>query len=168
MKKHGAEAGGAAKKGGAGNGGAESEAEGQSQVGAGAKGGAALSDRLASLTSGLTFMSESDYPVEPFVRGAGEGAPSAEEFASGRKGDDASVRELDFERFFGNATREQDWQDEAARATVRRFQALVGFLRENLSDIKVYRVGGVDADVYVVGRTKSGDFAGVKTRVVET
>lgn len=131
-------------------------------------GGASLSGRLKSLTEGLSYQSESDYAVEPYVRGAGDGAPTAKEFAAGREGEDAAVRELDFDSFFGNYTDEQDWWGEEERAVARKFQALVAFLKENLKEIKVYRVGDVEADVYIVGKTASGDFAGVKTKIVET
>ena len=131
-------------------------------------GGASLPGRLKSLTEGLSYQSESDYPVEPYVRAASDGAPAAEEFAKGREGDDAAVRELDFDSFFGNYTGEQDWWGEEERAAAKKFQALVRFLKESLKDIKVYRVGDVEADVYVVGKTDAGGFAGVKTKIVET
>ena len=158
MKKQGAKkTTGAAKKGVA-----------KDKVAAKKDDGASLSGRLKSLTEDLSYQSESDYPVEPYVRGAGDGALKAEEFAKGREGDDAAVRELDFDSFFGNYTDEQDWWGEEERAVAKKFQALVKFLKENLSDIKVYRVGDVEADVYVVGKTASGDFAGVKTKIVET
>jgi hypothetical protein len=145
-----------AKKATAENGGAEK------------KGGASMSGRLKSLTEGLSYQSESDYPVEPYARDAGKGAPTAAEFAKGREGEDAAVRELNFDSFFGNYTDEQDWWGEEERAVAKKFQALVAFLKENLKDIKVYRVGDVEADVYIVGKTESGDFAGVKTKIVET
>lgn len=132
------------------------------------EGDAALSDRLKSLTEGLSYQSESDYAVEPYAREADKGAPSAEEFAKGREGEDAAVRELDFDSFFGNYTDAQDWWGDEERAVAAKFQALVKFLKESLSDVKVYRVGGVEADVYIVGKTSSGGFAGVKTKVVET
>ena len=132
------------------------------------KGGASLSGRMKSLTEGLSYQSESDYPVEPYMREASKGAPSAKEFAAGREGDDAAVRELDFDSFFGNYTDEQDWWGEEERAVAKKFQALVAFMKANLKDIKVYRVGDVEADVYIVGKTASGDYAGVKTKTVET
>jgi hypothetical protein len=136
-------------------------------AGASKKGGASLSQGLKGLTEGLTFQSESDYPVEPFEEKAA-GRDSARDSVAPKGGDANSVRELDLDSFFSNATQEQDWQDDEARARVKRFQALVAFLKEKLKDVKVYRVGGVEADVYVVGKTDSGDFAGVKTKVVET
>ena len=169
MKKHGAKkTSGAAKKGGARKKAAAEKEGGEEKEGVVEEGDAALSGRLKSLTEGLSYQSESDYAVEPYARANAEGAPSAEEFAKGREGEDAAVRELDFDSFFGNYTGEQDWWGEEERAVAAKFQALVKFLKENLSDVKVYRVGGVEADVYVVGKTASGGFAGVKTKVVET
>lgn len=169
MKKHGAKRqAGASKKGVAKKKAAAEKKGGEEKEGVVKESDAALSDRLKSLTEGLSYQSESDYAVEPYAREAGKGAPSAEEFAKGREGEDAAVRELDFDSFFGNYTDEQDWWGEEERAVAAKFQALVKFLKENLKDIKVYRVGGVEADVYVVGKTSSGNFAGVKTKVVET
>lgn len=169
MKKHGAKKrAGAKKKRGAGKRAAAKKAGGAGEENAVKEGDAALSERLKILTEGLSYQSESDYAVEPYAREASKGAPTAEEFAKGRTGEDAAVRELDFDSFFGKYTSEQDWWGDEERAAAEKFQALVAFLKENLKDVKVYRVGGVDADVYVVGRTASGDFAGVKTKVVET
>lgn len=169
MKKHGAKKkSGAAKKRGARKKAAAKPEGGEEKEGVVKEGGAALSDSLKSLTEGLSYQSESDYAVEPYARAASDGAPSAEEFAKGREGEDAAVRELDFDSFFGNYTGEQDWWGEEERAVAAKFQALVKFLKENLTDIKVYRVGDVEADVYIVGRTASGGFAGVKTKIVET
>ncbi len=132
-----------------------------------AKTDAALLRGLKRLTEGLQFQSESDYPVEPFAPDAGWGAASAEEVVASVKGG-AEARAVDFEDFFAPATEEQDWHDEEARARVRKFQALVKFLKERLTDVRVFKVGDAEADVYVIGRTASGDFAGVKTKVVET
>jgi Nuclease A inhibitor-like protein len=129
-----------------------------------------LLQKMKSLTDGLTFMSESDYPVEPFLQEpSGKSALTAEAVVASKKADaNAKVSEVGFDDFFDNSTKEQDWQDAEARAQARRFQALVKALKENLSDIKVYKVGDTEADVYVVGKTASGSFAGVTTRVVET
>lgn len=170
MRKHGAKKTAGAKKRAAAKKKAAAKKEGgEEKEGVSVKeGDAALSDRIKSLTEGLSYQSESDYPVEPYAREADKGAPSAEEFAKGREGEEAAVRELDFDSFFGNYTGEQDWWGEEERAVARKFQALVAFLKESLKEIKVYRVGGVAADVYVVGKTASGGFAGVKTKVVET
>jgi hypothetical protein len=41
-------------------------------------------------------------------------------------------------------------------------------LEENLADLKVFRVGVVNIPVYIAGRSASGNWLGVSTRVVET
>jgi len=42
-------------------------------------------------------------------------------------------------------------------------------LKEQLSGVQVYKVGDeAEKQVYIVGRTKEGRWAGVKTTVVET
>jgi hypothetical protein len=41
-------------------------------------------------------------------------------------------------------------------------------LKNNLCDIKVYRFGRRNIDVYMVGKTPTGDYAGLATKVVET
>jgi hypothetical protein len=41
-------------------------------------------------------------------------------------------------------------------------------LENLLKDISVYRVGTVNIDVYVIGKTADGYFAGVSTKLVET
>jgi hypothetical protein len=129
---------------------------------------ASLSRELKRLTAGLMFQSESDYPVEPFVQASkGKQPMSAQDFVATKK-TDGTVKTVEFDSFFANATQEQDWQDEDARRRVKKFQALVKFLKENLSGIEVYKVGDAESDVYVVGKTASGSLAGVTTKVVET
>ncbi|HEX8178281.1 MAG TPA: nuclease A inhibitor family protein [Pyrinomonadaceae bacterium] len=131
---------------------------------------AALLRELKTLTKDLLFMSESDYAVKPFVQAPkGQPAMSPQDFVASKKaGPNAAVNEVGFDSFFQSAMEEQDWQTPEARATARKFQALVKALKENLSDIKVYKVGDTEADVYVVGKTAAGSLAGVTTKVVET
>ena len=132
-----------------------------------AKSDATLMRGLKRLTRGLEFQSEADYPVEPFAPEAAGGAASAQQAVASVKGG-AEARAVEFDDFFAAATEEQEWHDDEARARVRKFQALVKYLKENLTDIQVFKAGDAEADVYVLGRTASGSLAGVKTKVVET
>ena len=45
---------------------------------------------------------------------------------------------------------------------------LAKVIEENLSDVRVFKVGEVNIDVYIVGRTKQGDWVGLHTKAVET
>jgi hypothetical protein len=50
-----------------------------------------------------------------------------------------------------------------------KFDKLAAALREQLSGIKVYKVGDeAEKQAFVVGKTSAGQWAGLKTTVVET
>jgi hypothetical protein len=50
-----------------------------------------------------------------------------------------------------------------------KFDRLAAVLKEQLSDVKVYKVGDeAEKTAYIVGKTADGRWAGLKTTVVET
>ena len=124
--------------------------------------------KLKEASSGLLFMSESEYPFEVFLWEP-KGAITTENILQ-RTGHslDTPVEVVDMDSFFEPATTEQDWHGYEERETVKKYQALVETLKHNLSDIKVYRLGTRTIDVYIVGTTPSGAVAGLATKVVET
>ena len=126
-----------------------------------------LLEALREATRGLTYMSESDYPFEVFDWGEVEPTP---EFLRGLDGSgaEATVETRTAAEFFRAATSEPDWKGAGELAVARRFQALLRLLEENLSDLKVFRVGAINMPVYVAGRSGNGSWLGVSTRVVET
>jgi hypothetical protein len=126
-----------------------------------------LLDELREATRGLTFMSESDYPLEVFNWGKSE---PTDKFLRGLTGEpaDAAVETRTAADFFRVAASEPDWKGKEELATARRFQKLRRLLEKNLTDLKVYRVGSINLPVYVAGRASSGNWLGVSTRVVET
>ena len=128
---------------------------------------AQLLEKLREATRGLTYMSESDYPLEVFDWGAAEPTP---EFLRGLDGSgaDAPVETRTAADFFRVAASEPDWKGAEERAAAKRFQALRRLLEENLTDLKVFRVGAVNMPVYLAGRSAGGSWLGVSTRVVET
>ena len=49
------------------------------------------------------------------------------------------------------------------------FQNLQRVIQRQLSGVKVFRVGDeAEKDIYIVGKTRDGKLAGLKTSVVET
>ena len=126
-----------------------------------------LVEELREATRGLLFMSESDYPFEAFEWTTAE--PTSE-FLRKLAGKDSSeeVETQGAREFFRAAASEPEWKGEAELATARRFQTLLRLLETTLSDLRVYRVGSIDINVYVAGRAPSGNWLGVSTRVVET
>jgi hypothetical protein len=128
---------------------------------------AQLIEAMKEATRGLTFMSESDYPLEVFDWG--QTAPTPE-FLRGLddSAPDAPVETRTPAAFFRAATSEPDWKGADELAVAKRFQKLLRLLEENLADLKVFHVGTINMPVYVVGRSASGSWLGVSTRVVET
>lgn len=124
---------------------------------------------LARAAEGLLMMSESDHPLEPFSLEATAGGPGhsrLRELAGATA--DARVEVTTPEKFFAVAAGEQAWKGEAELATARRFRRLLRVLETGLSDLRVYRVGEINVAVYVLGRSPSGGWLGLSTRVVET
>jgi hypothetical protein len=126
-----------------------------------------LMEELREATRGLLFMSESDYPLEVFKWGSAEPTREALRGLAG-KDSSAPVETQGAEEFFRAASSEPEWKGESELAVARRYKAVLRLLESNLSDLKVYRVGAIDMNVYVAGRAPSGNWFGVSTRVVET
>lgn len=125
-------------------------------------------EELKQLTNGLLFMSEADYPFEIVYReGQAELSPENVRELSGQT-PDSPIEVTSLDKFFRAAIAEPDWKKEPELAVARRYQALLRFLEENLADVKVYRVGSINLAVYIVGRSKTGNWLGLSTRVVET
>src|SRR5215208_2666774 len=99
-----------------------------------------IMEELRAATRGLTFMSESDYPFEVFNWGAAE---PTDEFLRGLTGEaaDAPVETKTAADFFRVAASEAEWKNAEQLGAARKFQALLRLLEQNLTDLRVYRVG---------------------------
>lgn len=129
-----------------------------------------LIDILERTSNGLLYMSESDYPFEVFLwNSLGKDALTTEKLLQQTNHpQDTPVEVKDCDSFFKRATQEQNWYGLEEQKTVKKYQNLVKILKDNLADIKVYRIGAIDIDIYIVGKTQSGDLVGLSTKVVET
>ncbi len=122
-------------------------------------------DLLAALqnaSKGLLYPSETDEPFTPFSWGktAGDLTPQ-KVIPLVQASADTTVEEQSLTDFFQQLT--ADGAEHAAE--FRQLQQVIG---QRLAGARVYRVGEVNIDVYIVGRTKDGEWAGVKTQSVET
>lgn len=133
--------------------------------------------KLKNASDGLLWMSESEYPFEIIMwedttdLTADKLLQQVERYpskGSAKPSPDTPVRVTDIDKFFSNAIAEHDWYGEEQKAEVQKCRKLMEELKANLSDIKVYCVGEVEIDIYVVGKTPDGNLAGVSTMVVET
>jgi hypothetical protein len=117
-------------------------------------------DALAKASKGLRMPSESDAPFQVFLwkdKGDQLTLERLRKLAGAQDGD--SVEELNLDTLFQTVP-------SADRA---KFQKLAAVIKEQLSAVQVSKIGGgAERDVYIVGRTKDGQWVGLKTSVVET
>jgi hypothetical protein len=102
----------------------------------------------------LLYPSESDAPFDVFHWPVGTGGSAREQVVAHSK-TGRQVEEVPLESFFA----ELEGTDDA-----ERFRGL----RRALTDQHVFRVGSGKVDVYLMGRSLSGSFAGLQTTSVET
>lgn len=81
---------------------------------------------------------------------------------------DAVVELRSLESFFARHTTTSDPYDGEAQRIRPRYEELVRVLSTRLRDVKVYRIGKIEVDCYVVGLDARGNLAGLKTVAVET
>lgn len=126
--------------------------------------------KLKQAANDLLMISESEYPFEVFSWDgqAQEDLTNEKLLELTRHPPDTSIATVDIDDFFRNCAQEKEWHDETQKENVHKFQLLVKTLKENLTNIQVYRLGAVNIDVYLIGATSSGDLAGISTKLVET
>ncbi|WP_377482018.1 MAG: nuclease A inhibitor family protein (plasmid) [Microcoleus anatoxicus] len=127
-----------------------------------------ITAQLKQASEGLLFSTESDAPFEVEEWKTQGKLTPAKLLQLTNHEPDAPVEIVSVDEFFAIAIVEEDWHDEDERETVQRFQNLVSVLKQNLSNIQVYRVGKINIDAYIVGVTPSGNCVGLSTQLVET
>jgi histidine triad (HIT) family protein len=117
-------------------------------------------DALQKASKGLLMPSESDAPFEPFVwKETGDKLPPDRLRKLTGAGKDDSVEEISLDGLFTTVP----------SADKAKFQKLSTAITQQLSGVKVYKMGDEpERQVFIVGRTKDGHWAGLKTSVVET
>jgi len=130
-----------------------------------------LRRRVEAAAEGLVYTSESDRPFEWYeLAGGAAGWPyGIGEFAR-RIGAaaDAPLEERTLDRFFKPHIESTDPYDTRAQEIRPRYEALKKLLATSLRDVRVFRVGRIAIDCYVVGDDGCGNLAGVRTVAVET
>jgi hypothetical protein len=125
-----------------------------------------FSDQVKTIVKDLYYISETDSEIFPFV-GRKAASVSADELLR-QLGRTDSVEERDFEDFYKRLTKMQEWFGDEETATANKFSELKKLLLKNLKDVKVFKVGKIEVDIYIVGLNSESVLAGVWTKAVET
>jgi Nuclease A inhibitor-like protein len=120
-------------------------------------------DLLQQNTVDLVWVSESDYPFQIVVWNKKE--INLRLFPDRA---DEAIEVISLDDFFAPALKIEDWYEAEELANVDRYKLLLGTISSNLTEINVFRIGSIEIDIYIVGKTPSGDVIGLKTTIVET
>jgi hypothetical protein len=125
---------------------------------------------LEEAVEGLVYSSEGDYPFEFFFlpHADMEGLDARGFAALVGAGDGVPVAERALDDFLARHTERSDPWDERAQAIRPRYERLTELLRERLQGVRVFRVGRLRIDCYVVGGDGRGNLAGLRTVAIET
>ncbi|WP_392532928.1 nuclease A inhibitor family protein [Nostoc sp. C117] len=128
-----------------------------------------ITEKLKQSSVNLLMMSESDYPFEVICwTSEAHNLTTQKLLQLTNHPQDSQVEEVELDYLFRNCAYEKDWHDEQQKQNVTKFQTLLETLKNNLNEIKVYRIGTINIDVYIIGKTPSGDLAGLSTKLIET
>ena len=126
-----------------------------------------LVNQLQQASKGLLWLSESDYPFETvYWKNVDDINSKLLQITNSTDDTTIEVRELD--SFFSRVTEEKDWYNSEEMAECQRYRELVKLLKTQLTDLKVYRVGEVEVNCYILGQTENNAIAGLSTISVET
>lgn len=129
----------------------------------------AVTTMLTKASNGLLMPSESDYPFTSFnwTNAARPNLTIARLLELTGRAPDTAVEIVGLSYFFRNVAYPQPWHDRQQAINVRKFQRLMTVLEQHLTDIRVYRVGTIRIDAFIVGRC-GRNLAGLSTTLIET
>ena len=125
-----------------------------------------LIQKLETATEDLFWFSESEYPFKVFYWGNLDFSIEAL-LQRYNYSPETKIVVKDWQSFFANAIEEKDWYNETEIAETKRYQDLVNLIRQNLKNIRVYLLGEVEIDVYILGETPKA-IAGLTTKIIAT
>lgn len=125
-------------------------------------------EKVQELSAGLYYISETDAEILPFEGTKAEAVTKENILIQTKSAPDAPVEERIFAEIFARLTAIKDWFGEEEKATAEKFSALQKFLEENLKDLKVFKIGKIQIDIYFVGLGAEGNLTGIQTKAVET
>lgn len=120
---------------------------------------------ITEAVEGLVYISGSESPLTPFIwPGAelpdGVGVQSLRVYL--RLPEGVPITIIDTDTFFDGMF---NTGNPHAMPFQEKMANLYRLLNQSLADLTVFQIGEDSADVYVVGKTDAGDYAGVSTRV---
>ncbi len=123
---------------------------------------------LEKNTKGLIYISETDAEFSVFKGNYVETVTGENLLSQLGLDADTFFEEFDPEDFFKHPTTIQDWFNEERVEIAKQYMSLKKLLEDNLSDLKVIKIGKVNLKIYIIGFDFENSLIGIKTTAVET
>ena len=129
-----------------------------------------LKDDIISLSSDLMYPSESDEKIEYFEMEISTDEKLSLANFSMYNGirPEIEIEEIDFESFFKPLIKAEDWFGEDEKKLAEDSLKLKQLLTEKLKEINILKVGRIEIDVYLFGKSEECKWEGIKTKLIET
>ncbi len=127
-----------------------------------------LIQQLESAIADLLWLSEAEYPFQIFYWQDAANFNQNSLLQDHNYSPELKIAIQEFQSFFASVTEEQQWHNAKEKAEIKRYRTLVKLMTENLTDIRVYLLGEVEIDVYILGETPNKAIAGLTTKIVAT
>jgi hypothetical protein len=131
---------------------------------------AEIMEQLAISIDGMLWISETDAPFEIVNWAVPLTAKLTEKKLLKSLGlaKDLSTTPQDLDTLLQPILEPQDWHGEEEKEIIRRYENLRDFLKQNLTDLQVYRCGEIEITICILGKNPDGKWVGLKTQAVET
>ncbi len=127
-----------------------------------------LIELLRKVCERLTYISETDAAIVPYLGGKVREMSAELLLRDIGRQQEKHIEEVPFEIFFDKLTAAREWHHAEDRRRTGQFKKLRRALEQNLTKIRVLRIGKIRIEIYIVGIEAGGNLAGVKTEAVET
>ena len=125
-------------------------------------------EELERSVKDLWYISETDSEVKVFTGKKADTVTKEILTAQINISGETNIEERNCADFFKNLTAIQDWYGDEEKETAEKFSTVEKLLEENLKDLKVFKVGQIELDIYVVGLDSQSVLTGITTKAVET
>lgn len=127
-----------------------------------------LTEQIKKASDGLYYISETDAEISLFIGKPAVNVNKETILSQTQSASDSKVEERDFIDFFTRLTEIQEWFGDEESETAKKFVRLKDILEKNLRDLKVFKIGKIELDIYAVGLDAEDKLIGIKTKAIET
>ena len=127
-----------------------------------------ITGQIKKAAANLFYISETDAEILSFAGKQAHGVTIDEIRKQTENALELPIEEKDFTEFFARLTAIKDGFGDEEKATAQKFIRLKNLLEANLRDLRVFKIGEIQIDIYVVGLDVENNLTGIRTKAVET